>query len=140
MAKEFFAFPDTRQFFNTLEDISHRSGVSRGKAFEDVIRASVAALAAETMEPEYFEAIKAHTVGDKGKRGVDLIPKFFAQAVDAMSHRDNDVLGDLFQGAVSYGENGLYLTPQAVCSCCIPFRFVYSRANGVRTLPQPQPM
>jgi len=114
MAKEFFAHQETRQLFNTLEDISRRSKVSRAQAFEDVIRASVAALAAETMEPEYFEAINAHTAGVKGKRGVDLFPVFLGQAVDAMTRTDNDVLGDLFQGAISYGEHGLYLTPSPV--------------------------
>ena len=114
MAKEFFAHSDTRQLFNTVEDISRRSGVSRGQAFEDLLRASTAALAAETMEPEYFDAIKAHTDGPKGKRGVDLFPVFLGQLVDAMSRTDADVLGDLFQGSISYGENGLYLTPQAI--------------------------
>ena len=114
MAKEFFTHPETQQLFDTVEEITRRSGVSRGQAFEDVLRASVAALAAETMEPEYFDAIKAHLDGKKGKRGVDLFPVFLAQAVDGMSRNDNDVLGDLFQAGISYGEHGLYLTPQLV--------------------------
>ncbi|QDT43484.1 N-6 DNA Methylase [Gimesia alba] len=114
MTKEFFSYSETRQLFQTLEEITRRSNVSRAQAFEDTIRASVAALAAETMEPEYFEAIKAHTKGEIGKRGVDLMPVFLAQTVDAMSRTDNDVLGDLFQGCISYGEHSLYLTPPSV--------------------------
>jgi len=114
MAKEQFAHDETRQLFSTLEDISRRSAVSRGQAFEDVLRATVAALAAETMEDDYFDAIKAHTDGAKGKRGVDLFSTFFGQLVHAMERTDSDVLGDLFQGAISYGENGLYLTPESV--------------------------
>ncbi|MEX1096282.1 MAG: N-6 DNA methylase [Planctomycetales bacterium] len=114
MAKEFFAHTETRQLFQTVEDVCRRSSVSRGQAFEDLLRASVAALAAETMEEDYLDAIKAHTAGAKGKRGVDLFPEFFAQLVEAMNGNDADILGDLFQGAISYGENGLYLTPPAV--------------------------
>ncbi|WP_145305562.1 N-6 DNA methylase [Gimesia fumaroli] len=114
MAKEFFSYPETQQLFQTLEEITRRSKVSRAQAFEDTIRASVAALAAETMESEYFDAIKAHTKGEIGERGVDLMPVFLAQTIDAMSRTDNDVLGDLFQGSISYGEHSLYLTPPSV--------------------------
>ncbi|QDT91474.1 N-6 DNA methylase [Gimesia algae] len=114
MAKEQFFYSHTRQLFNTLESISQRSSVSRGKAFEDVLQACVAALAAETMEPAYFEAIKAHTEGSQGKRGVDLFPKFLAQLIEGMSEQDQDLLGDLFEASISYGEKGQFLTPESV--------------------------
>ncbi|QDT64075.1 N-6 DNA methylase [Calycomorphotria hydatis] len=74
----------------------------------------MAALGAETMEAEYFEAIEGHCAGTLPHRSVDLFPQFFAQVVDAISETDDDVLGDLFQGGISYGENGLYLTPRPV--------------------------
>jgi hypothetical protein len=38
----------------------------------------------------------------------------FGQLVLAMEKNDADILGDLFQGAITYGENGLYLTPDAI--------------------------
>ncbi|QDU10888.1 N-6 DNA methylase [Gimesia aquarii] len=114
MAKEQFFYSQTRQLFTTLENISQRSGVSRGKAFEDLLQACVAALAAETMEPAYFEAIQAHTEGSPGKRGVDLFPKFLAQLIESMSEQDQDLLGDLFEGSISYGEKGQFLTPESV--------------------------
>tara|TARA_R110002111_G_scaffold164386_3_gene230562 strand:+ start:15524 stop:16471 length:948 start_codon:yes stop_codon:yes gene_type:complete len=114
MAKEQFFYSNTRQLFNTLESVSQRSSVSRGKAFEDLLEACVAALAAETMEPAYFEAIKAHLEGTQGKRGVDLFPKFLAQLIEGMSEQDQDLLGDLFEGSISYGEKGQFLTPESV--------------------------
>lgn len=114
MAQESFQYPETAPIFKTLEEISQRSSVSRGRAFEDLIRASVAALAAETMEPEYFAAIKEHTQGKVGKRGVDLFGKFFGQTVEAISQHDHDVLGDMFQTSISYGENAFYMTPQPI--------------------------
>ena len=114
MPKEQFLYPETPPLFKTLEAIAHRSGVSRGQAFENTLQASTAALAAETMEDQYFEAIAAHTAGRQGERGVDLIVQFFGQLVQVMSQTDKDVLGDLFQGAISYGENGLYLTSEDI--------------------------
>ncbi|QDU52969.1 N-6 DNA methylase [Gimesia panareensis] len=114
MAKEQFLYSHTRQLFSTLESISQRSGVSRGKAFEDLLQACVAALSAETMEPAYFEAIKDHLEGAQGKRGVDLFPKFLAQLIQGMTEEDQDLLGDLFESSISYGEKGQFLTPESV--------------------------
>ena len=114
MPKEQFLYPETAPLFKTLEAIAHRSGVSRAQAFENTLQASTAALAAETMEEQYFEAIAAHTAGRQGERGVDLIVQFFGQLVHIMSQTNKDVLGDLFQGAISYGENGLFLTSEDI--------------------------
>jgi len=114
LAKESFQYPETKPLFETLEEISQRSGVSRGKSFEDVIRASVACLAAETMETEYLDAVKDHVEGEQGKRSVDLFGKFFGQTVIAISETDRDVLGDLFQSAVSHQENAFFMTPQPI--------------------------
>lgn len=49
MPQESFAHDETRQLFATLEEITRRSTISRGQAYEDVIRASVCALAAEIL-------------------------------------------------------------------------------------------
>lgn len=114
MAKEQFLYSHTRQLFSTLESISQRSGVSRGKAFEDLLQACVASLSAETMEPAYFEAIKDHIEGAQGKRGVDLFPQFLAQLIQGMTEEDQDLLGDLFESSISYGEKGQFLTPESV--------------------------
>jgi hypothetical protein len=42
--------------------------------------------------------------------------------VDSMEKHDADILGDLFQGSITYGEAGQYFTPESVCSRCLPFR------------------
>jgi hypothetical protein len=49
--------------------------------------------------------------GKLGKRGVDLIGQMLGALVEAMDKRDADVLGDLYQGSITYGEAG-----QSVCS------------------------
>ena len=114
MAKEQFFYPETQPLFQKLEELSRRSGVSRGQAFEDLLTAMVCALAAETKEDEYLAMADRHKKGKQGNRGIDLMPQMFGDLISAMSREDNDVLGDLFQGAVSYGENALYVTPAPV--------------------------
>jgi hypothetical protein len=42
--------------------------------------------------------------------------QMFGELVAAMDKTDADVLGDLFQEAITYGEAGQYFTPEAVCS------------------------
>ncbi|MBL9084986.1 MAG: N-6 DNA methylase [Planctomycetales bacterium] len=114
MAKEQFAYPASEQLFKQLEHLSQRSGVSRAAAFEDWLTAMVCALAAETKEGEYLAMVERHKAGKAGRRGVDLMGQMFGQLVTAMSETDADVLGDLFQGSITYGEAGQYFTPEAV--------------------------
>jgi hypothetical protein len=97
-----------------VEQLSHRSGVSRGHAFEDWLTAMVCALAAETKEGEYLAMVERHKAGKHGKRGVDLMGQMFGELVNAMSESEADILGDLFQGSITYGEAGQYFTPESV--------------------------
>ncbi len=114
VAKESFFYPETQPLFTKLEQISQRSGISRGQAFEDWLSAVVCSLAAETMEDEYLAMVERHKDGTRGRRGIDLMPEMMALLVDAMEKRDADILGDLFQSSISYGEAGQYLSPESV--------------------------
>ncbi|MEX1028015.1 MAG: N-6 DNA methylase [Candidatus Paceibacterota bacterium] len=114
MAKEQFFYPATQPLFKQLEQLSQRSSVSRGQAFEDFLTAVVCALAAETKEGEYMAMIERHKCGKPGQRGADLMPQMFGELVNAMSESDADILGDLFQGSITYGEAGQYFTPESV--------------------------
>jgi len=117
MAKERFFHPQTPKLLKKLEELSRRSGVSRGQAFEDWLTAMVCALAAETKEDEYLAMVERHTRGQSGQRGIDLISQMFAELVCMMDDSDGDILGDLFESAITHGENGQYLTPETVASC-----------------------
>jgi hypothetical protein len=116
MAKEYFFHAESAKLFKKLEELTYRSGVSRGQAFEDWLTAMVCALAAETKEGEYLAMVERHKAGKPGQRGIDLITEMFAELVVAMSSNDGDVLGDLFQGCISYGENGQYLTSETLAT------------------------
>ncbi len=114
MAHESFTYGETQPLFKKLEEVSHRAGVSRGQAFDDFLTASVAALAAETMEDDYLAMVERHKSGSPGKRSIDLIATMFGQLINAMSQTDGDVLGDFFQSAISYQESGQFLTPDTI--------------------------
>jgi len=119
MTKEFFHYPETTKLFDLLEEASHRSGVSRGRASEDFLTMSVCSLSGQRMEELYLQTVAKHTDGKPGKRGCDSIARMFGELVAAMEQdtRDEmkDIVGDLFEGAVSYGEHQQYMTPMPVC-------------------------
>ena len=114
VAGESFFYRETQPLFRQLETVSQRSGVSRGQAFEDFLTAGVAALAAETMEEEYLAMVERHWDGEPGSRSIDVMATMFAELVRAMTKTDGDILGDLFQSAVSHQESGQFFTPEPI--------------------------
>jgi hypothetical protein len=114
--KEHFFYRETKPLLEKLELLARRSGISRGQAFEDWLTAMVCALAAETKEEEYLAVIERHKKGKKGQRGADLMGELFGQLVDAMTRSNSDILGDLYEGAITYGENGQYFSPETVAT------------------------
>ena len=70
------------------------------------------------MEQEYLDTVKQYTDGKPGQRGCDAIAELFGRMVASMEETRGeikDVLGDLFQGGIPYGEKGQFLTPEPVC-------------------------
>ena len=115
MPKESFLYPETQPVFDLVEEASRRSGVSRGQSFEDFLAMTVAALSGGQMEEQYLATVKKHSAGKPGKRGCDSIARAFGTLVNAMEETRQDILGDLFQGSITYGEAGQFLTPEPVC-------------------------
>jgi type I restriction-modification system DNA methylase subunit len=58
--------------------------------------------------------VKRHKKGKQRNRGIDLIAQMFGELVNAMTRTDADILGDLFQGSVTYGESGQYFSPESI--------------------------
>jgi hypothetical protein len=114
LPKEQFAYRETQQLLQTLDQAAHTSGVSRGQAFEDFLHMSVCALAGGTLEDQYLQVVQKHTPGKPGERGCDRIAHLFGQLVHVMEETRKDILGDLFQGAITYGEAGQFFTPESV--------------------------
>jgi len=115
MAKEQFTIDESREILNLIELAGGKAGVARGHAFEDFLTLVVCALAGQTMEEEYLAVVrKGYDQGTKGKRGIDDITKAFARMVNVMDEKDADVLGDIFQGGITYGESGQFFTPASL--------------------------
>ncbi len=118
MPKEQFLYNETKPVFDLIEEASQRSGVSRGQVFEDFLHMSVCSLSGGTMEDQYLGVVERHKHGKPGKRGCDSIARAFGTLVASMEQTHGemiDILGDLFQGAITYGEAGQFLTPQPLC-------------------------
>lgn len=118
MAKEQFLYPESAELLKTLDEAARRSGVSRGQAFEDFLHMAVCSLSGGRMEEEYLKVVKKHSEGKPGRRGCDSIAELFGRAVAAMEETRGemkDILGDLFQGAITYGEAGQFFSPPPIC-------------------------
>ncbi len=76
---------------------------------------TVCALSGSQMEEQYLATVKKHSAGKPGKRGCDSIARAFGVLVNAMEETRQDILGDLFQGSISYGEAGQFITPEPIC-------------------------
>lgn len=98
-----------------IGDGGRRAGFSRGQAFEDFLTLVVCTLSGQTMEEEYLATVhKGYEKGSKGKRGIDSMTTAFAEMVNVMKDGFVDVLGDIFQGGITYGEAGQFFTPTAI--------------------------
>jgi len=114
VAKEQFFYDGTKQLFALLDETARRSGVSRSQAFEDFLLMSISALSGGQMEDQYMQTVQKHTEGKRGKRGCDSIAQMFGTLTQLMEETRADVLGDRFQGAITYGEAGQFLTPESL--------------------------
>ncbi len=113
MSKEQFRYNGTKDLCDLIDRAGDRAGVSRGQAFEDFLTCSVCALGSGVMEAEYLATVgKGYDQGEQGRRGIDIITQAFARLVMLMDETRQDILGDLFEGAITHGERGQFLTPE----------------------------
>lgn len=114
MAKEQFAHRETVELLTMIDGVAARTG-SRGQVFDDFLTMTVCALAGGAMEEEYLATVGKYAVGEKGNRPVDQLAAAFGKLVAIMEDTREDILGDLFQGGITYGEHAQYFTPAPVC-------------------------
>jgi hypothetical protein len=115
LPREQFTFGETSKLLTLLDEAGRRSGVSRGQAFEDFLHMTVCALSGGALEDQYMKVVHRHSAGEKGSRGCDALAHLFGALVVAMEETRHDILGDLFQGAITYGEAGQFYTPEHIC-------------------------
>ena len=83
---------------------------SRDQVFSDFLSMAVCALAGGTMEAEYLATIQKYVAGEKGKGPVDPLAAAFGRLVEIMTDIREDIIGDLFQGGITYGEHAEYFS------------------------------
>lgn len=116
MARESFRYSGTQELCKLIDEASRRTGLSRGQVFEDFLTCSVCALSNQQMEEEYLEVVdKGYGEGEQGRRGIDSLTQAFAKLIELMEETRKDVIGDLFEGSITYGEAGQFLTPEPIC-------------------------
>jgi len=116
LAKEYFFHAASKGIVDIFDQASRQTGLSRGQVFEDFLTFTRCSLAGQTMEDEYLATVaKGYDKGDQGNRGIDTIVKAFGELVLAMDETKGDILGDIFTGAITYGEHGQFFTPDSVC-------------------------
>lgn len=115
MVSEQFYIAASKDVLKHLDAASNAVGLSRGQTFDDFLTFIRCSLAGQTMEEEYLTTIaKGYDKGGQGRRGIDHIVQAFAHLVDAMETTQQDVLGDIFTGAVTYAEKGQFFTPDPI--------------------------
>jgi len=117
LAHEQFLYTGSDQVCRLIDEAGNRAGVSRGQAFEDFLSCAVCALSARQMEEEYLAVVaKGYGEGKHGRRGIDSLTRAFATLISLMEETRRDILGDVFQGGITYGEAGQFLTPENLCT------------------------
>jgi type I restriction-modification system DNA methylase subunit len=110
-----FRVPGSKAVWEHLETASRRSHNDTRKVFDDFLSMSICALAGGTMEEEYLSMAKQYSEGENGKRPIDAIPAAFAALINGMEESEKDILGDIFEGAITFGEHGQFFTPEHLC-------------------------
>ncbi|MBM7408748.1 N-6 DNA methylase [Methanococcus maripaludis] len=121
MGKPVDFFTDgAKRLYKEMDGFEAR-GLDKSRAFTDFITMVTCALANPTMEKEYLDVVKRYPRKKNeniGEGAIDIFPRMFAVLVDEMdkvSDEKTDILGDLFQGAITFGEHGQFFTPDPVC-------------------------
>jgi hypothetical protein len=112
--KEHYFVPQSAEIVNKIDAIARRHG-SRERVFDDLLTLSVCALAGGRQEDEYLQTARPYCDGKQGQRAIDQLVEVFAEIVSLTEQTQSDVLGDIFQGAITRGENGQFFSPPSVC-------------------------
>src|ERR1043166_7952492 len=100
-----------------LDEAARRAGTHRARVFDEFLELVVCTLSGGRMEEQYLKVAQRHGTGEQGRRSIDLLAEAFGALVSAMEETRADILGDLFQGAITRGQNGQFFTPDTVARC-----------------------
>jgi len=111
--QEHFFHKESAELVSVIDDIARRHS-GRERVFDDWLTMTVCCLAGGTREEEYLQTIQPYVAGEKGRRDVDRLAQLFARLVNVMEATRADILGDIFQGAITRGQAGQFFTPDSI--------------------------
>jgi hypothetical protein len=115
MARIDFLLPESKHVWQHLETAAARSHHDARRVYDAFLAATVCALSGGQMEDQYLQTVKPYSEGKPGQRAIDAFPAALAVVIDAIETTRQDILGDIFQGAITHGQNGQFFTPENVC-------------------------
>lgn len=112
--QEHYFHKESAELVGVIDDVARRHS-GRERVFDDWLTMICCCLAGGTREEEYLQTIQPYVAGEKGKRDIDKLAELLARLVNAMEETREDILGDIFQGAITRGQNGQFFTPNDIC-------------------------
>lgn len=119
-----FLNPETKRIWKLLQTATNRSHHDHHRVFRDWLTMATCALSAGQMEELYLQTVKRYgeplaSEDAPRNRAVDAMAEAFGVLVEVMNESAEagmftDYLGDLFQGAITFGEAGQYFTPESI--------------------------
>lgn len=106
-----FQYQESKAIWKHIEIAADKAMKDRHGVFRDLLQMTVCCLSREKMEELYLETIKGYGKKGEKNRAIDEMIKAYSILVQ---NRDNDLLGDVFQGAITGGEAGQFFTPEPI--------------------------
>lgn len=122
MAKPTFTEPESKKIWKLVEHASQSSHHDPVRTFRDFLTICRCALSFQRAEDEYLQTIEPY----KAKNRLESLCKAFQIVVETPG---KDLLGDVFQGGVTFGENGQFFTPDPICRMMNEMNAVTLREN-----------
>lgn len=119
MPKDELRYRESVEILELIDGIAHQTGLHRQRVFDDWLFTMVACLSGGQLETEYLKVVQPYVTGKKGKRPIDHFARALANLVNAMSETRVDILGDIFEGAITRGKAGQFLTPEPIADLMV---------------------
>lgn len=111
MGNDYFPNSDSKRVVKELDAIAASEG-QRANVFADWLSLVLCTLAGETMEDDYLAAVKRYA---DSPRKDSHMNHFAAATAILFTSEEPDLLGDIFQGGITWGEHGQFFTPWEIC-------------------------
>lgn len=102
-------------FFTDWLDLILNSLLSMTENFQDAAaKKDINELNKGKFNERYMEIVKKYPEGKIGERVIDYMANAFKFLIQETQELQKDVIGEIFQAQITYGENGQFFTPEQV--------------------------